>query len=86
MFKISTTRKHGGIWDGSRIVKVYETDNAEVAAALKAQGYTVEEYAVELDAMNVPQLKKYAKEHGIDLCGATQKELILNVIRAATAE
>lgn len=37
----------------------------------------------ELEGMNVPQLRKYAKEHGIELDGATKKVDILAAIKDA---
>lgn len=86
MFRISTLRKFGGIWNGERLTKTFETDDAKTAADLKAQGYTVEELEQTPEDMNVPQLKKYAKEHGVDLGGATQKAPILELINAAEKE
>ena len=83
MFKISSKVKHGGIWDGNRVVKELETDNAALAEQLKAQGCTVEEVEDSLDKLNVAQLKKYAKDNGIDLGEATTKEAILEVITTA---
>lgn len=83
MFKISSKVKHGGIWDGNRVVKELETDNAALAEQLKAQGCTVEEVEDSLDKLNVAQLKKYAKDRGIDLGEATTKEAILEVINTA---
>ncbi|MBP3448375.1 MAG: hypothetical protein J6K51_05090 [Clostridia bacterium] len=83
MFKISSKVKHGGIWDGNRVVKELETDNAALAEQLKAQGCTVEEVEDSLDKLNVAQLKKYAKDNGIDLGEATTKEAILEVINTA---
>ncbi len=83
MFEISHIEKHGGFWNGSTVVKKIETDNVEVAETFKAkEGYIVEEKTVyELDNMNVAQLKKYAKEHDIDLGRATQKADILKIIK-----
>ncbi|MCH5192163.1 MAG: hypothetical protein J1F23_08380 [Oscillospiraceae bacterium] len=83
MFKISATSKRGGIWDGNKVVREVETDDVKTATAMKARGYAVEEFTLALDAMNVPQLKKYAKEHNIDLGEATQKGPILEIIKAA---
>ena len=90
MFKITRTEQHGGFWNGNALVKEIETDNAEFAESYKGkEGYTVEEVSEpesELDSMNVAQLKKYAKEHGIDLGGETKKEPILAIIRATEEE
>ena len=38
--------------------------------------------AVDLEAMTIPQLKEYAKEHGINLAGKTLKADIVAAIRA----
>lgn len=88
MFKITRTEKNGGFWNGNALVKEIETDNADFAESYKGkEGYTVEEAAEpELDSLNVAQLKKYAKDHGIDLGEATKKEPILELIKAAEAE
>lgn len=83
MFKITSKSKYGGIWDGSRIVRELETDDAHTADALKADGCEVEEFATSLDKLNVAQLKKYAKDNGIDLGEATTKDAILAAIGAA---
>jgi hypothetical protein len=83
MYKITSNSKYGGIWDGKSVVKTFETDNAEIAEAMKAQGYTVEEIIIDLNKLNVAQLKKYAKEHNIDIGEATQKEPIIEIIKAA---
>lgn len=40
----------------------------------------------DVSKMNVPQLKKYAKEHGIDIGEATKKAEILPIIEKATGE
>ena len=39
--------------------------------------------AVDLEAMTIPQLKEYTKEHGINLAGKTLKADIIAAIRAA---
>ena len=39
---------------------------------------------IEFEKMNVPQLKKYAKENGIDLMGASKKDEILPIILGAS--
>ena len=83
MFKISAKAKHGSIWDGSRAVKEFETDNATLAEHYKAQGCVVEEIEITLDKLNLTQLKKYAKEKGIDLGTASTKEDILKIIEGA---
>lgn len=85
MFKITSNAKHGGIWDAAskRVVKEFETDNATLAEQFKAQGCTVEEVEVTLDKLNVAQLKKYAKDNGIDIGDATTKDAILGAINAA---
>lgn len=83
MFKITSKAKHGGFWDGSRVVKTIETEDATVAEKFKTQGHTVETVEVALEKMNVAQLKKYAKDNDIDLGDATKKEEILAVIEAA---
>jgi hypothetical protein len=83
MYRITSNNKHGGIWDGKSIVKEYETDNSEMAEGMKAHGYTVEEITLDLNKLNAAQLKKYAKEHSIDLGDATQKDQILEIIKAA---
>lgn len=84
MFKITGNAKHGGIWDEAckRVVKELETDNAALAEQLKAQSCTVEKIEVTLDKLNVAQLKKYAKDNGIDLGDATTKDTILEAINA----
>lgn len=85
MFKITSNAKHGGIWDAAskRVVKEFETDNATLAEQFKAQGCTAEEVEVTLDKLNVAQLKKYAKDNGIDIGDATTKDAILEAINAA---
>lgn len=85
MFKITSNAKHGGIWDaaGKRVVKEFETDNATLAEQFKAQGCTVEEVEVSLNKLTVAQLKKCAKDNGIDIGDATTKDAILEVINAA---
>ncbi len=80
MFKISSKAKHGGIWDGTRIVRVLETDSADLAEIYGMQGCTVEEAEMSLEKRNVAQLKKYAKENGIDLGDAATKADILAII------
>lgn len=86
MYKITANSEHGGIWNGNKAVRELETDNAEVAAAMKSRGYTVEEFSLELDKMTAAQLKKYAKDNGIDLGDATKRDPILEIIKAAEAE
>ncbi len=83
MFKITHKAKNGGLWDGKRVVKELETDDAAVADRFRAQGCCVEEVEEAIDKMNVPQLKKYAKEHNIDIGEASTKEAILAAIAAA---
>ena len=85
MFKITSNAKHGGIWDeaGKRVVKEFETDNATLAEQFNAQGCTIEEVEVTLDKLNAAQLKKYAKDNGIDLGNATTRNAILEAINAA---
>ena len=39
---------------------------------------------VDLDSLSVLSLKKYAKEHGIDITGLTTREPILKTIKEAT--
>ena len=39
-----------------------------------------------LDVMNVAQLKKYAKDNGIDIGTATKKQELMDIINAAEAE
>lgn len=85
MFKITSNAKHGGIWDADskRVVKEFETDNATLAKQFKAQGCTVEEFEAALDKLNLTQLKKYAKDNGIDIGDATTKDTILDAINTA---
>ncbi len=85
MFKITSNAKHGGIWDATakRVVKEFETDNAILAEQFKTQGCTIEEVSVTLDKLKVPQLKKYAKDNGIDIGNANEKDAILEAINAA---
>lgn len=80
MFKISSRTKNGGIWDGTRMVKVLETDSAAIAEQFEAQGCTVTEVGESLEKRNAAQLKKYAKENGIDLGDAATKADILAII------
>ena len=80
MFKISAKAKHGSIWNGRCAVKEFETDNAALAEHYKAQGCVVEEVEVTLDKLNLTQLKKYAKEKGIDLGEASTRDAILAII------
>lgn len=84
MFKISTKAKHGGLWDGKHVVKELETDDAAMAERFRAQGCRVDEVEIPLDKMNVQQLKKYAKEHDIDIGEASTKDAILAAIEAAS--
>lgn len=42
-----------------------------------------EQDSPDIEKMNVPQLKKYAKENGIDIGDATKKADILPIIEAA---
>lgn len=85
MFKITSNAKHGGIWDADskRVVKEFETDNAALAEQFEAQGCTVERFEAALDKLNVTQLKKYAKDNGIDIGDATTKDTILDAINTA---
>lgn len=88
MFKVTSKAKNGNIWDGKRLVKVLETDDAAVAERFKAQGCIVEkvEEDITLDKMTAAQLKKYAKKNGIDIGDATTAEDILAVIKAAESD
>ena len=86
MFKITPGAKNGCIWDGVRLVKVLETEEAAVAERFKAQGCAVEEIEEEvtLENMTAAQLKKYAKKNKIDIGDAASAEDILAIIKAAT--
>lgn len=42
-----------------------------------------EDENINLDSLPVPSLKKYAKEHGVDINGLTTKEPILKAIKEA---
>ena len=86
MYKITSKAKHGGIWNGNRVVKVLETENDAEAEKFRAQGCSVEKVEVQLSDMTAAQLKKYAKEHMIDLGDATKKEEILAIIEAVQQE
>lgn len=86
MFNITSKAKNGGIWDGEKLVKVLETEDATVAEHFRAQGCVVEEVTVSIDEMTAAQLKKYAKKNGIELGEATSREDILAVITNATKE
>jgi len=86
MFKISVKAKHGSIWNGSRAVKEFETDSATLAEHYKAQGCVVEEIEITLDKLNLTQLKKYAKEKGINLGASCTREDILKIIESADKE
>ena len=86
MFKITSNAKYGGIWDGARVVKELETDDAALAERFKAQGCTVETVEVTPDKMNVAQLKKYAKDNGIDIGDAATKNDILAAIQKNESE
>ena len=56
----------------------------ETVAAEPAEEESADEgLEAELEGMNVPQLRKYAKEHGIELGGATKKVDILAAIKDA---
>lgn len=85
MFKITSNAKHGGIWDADkkRVVNELETDNAALAEQYKAYGCIVKEVEVVLDKLNVAQLKKYAKDNGIDIGEASAKGAILAAINSA---
>lgn len=50
-----------------------ETENSDVT----------EDEDVDLDKLTVPQLKKYAKEHDVDLMDATKKDEIISIILGA---
>lgn len=86
MLKIISKTKHGGIWNGTRIVKEFETDDAVLAEKLKSQGFTVEEINGDINTLTVVQLKELAKENGIELGDAKTKDAILDVINAALAD
>ncbi len=83
IYKITKNVKQGGIWDGKKLVKELETEDKTLAEHFRKQGCTVEEIEVTLDKLNPTQLKKYAKDNGIDLGSASTKEEILKVINAA---
>ena len=51
-----------------------ETENSDVT----------EDEDVDLDKLTVPQLKKYAKEHNVDLMDAAKKDEIISIILGAT--
>ncbi len=86
MFKITAKAKNGNIWDGKRLVKVLETEDAAVAERFKTQGCTVEEIEedIALEKMTAAQLKKYAKKNKIDIGDAASAEDVLAIIKAAT--
>lgn len=86
MYKIKANSEHGGIWNGGKVVRELETDNIDVVEAMKLREYTVEECSLELDSMTAAQLKKYAKDNGINLGGATKRDQVLEIIKAAKAE
>ncbi len=56
-----------GKWDG-------------VVGEYRPKAASPEKKELSLDEMNVPQLKKYAKDNGIDLGGAKKKVEILAII------
>lgn len=83
IYKITKNVKQGGIWDGKKLVKEFETEDKTLAEHFRKQGCTIEEVEVTLEKLNATQLKKYAKDNGIDIGATTTKEEILKVINAA---
>lgn len=58
-----------------------ETSSAEVETDQEIDESTEEtDLAEKLDKLTVPQLKKYAKDHDIDIMGATKKDEIIPLI------
>lgn len=58
-----------------------EVSSAEVETDQEDDESTPEnDLAEELDKLTVPQLKKYAKDHGVDIMGATKKDEIIPLI------
>lgn len=60
-----------------------ETSSTEEETAQETdENAPAEEEEVDFASLNVPQLKKYAKEHDIDLNGATKKNEIIDILTA----
>lgn len=58
--------------------------NTEEVSQETENSDAIEDEDVDLDKLTVPQLKKYAKEHDVDLMDATKKDEIISIILGAT--
>ena len=86
MYKIVSKAANGGIWDGSKVTRALFTKDKEMADYFRGKGFLVSEVEAgsnELFKKNISELKKHAKEKGIDIKGKTSKEEILKAIEAA---
>lgn len=86
MYKIVSKAERGGIWDGSKVTRALFTTDKEAVDYFRGKGFLVSEVETKTDETfkkNVSELKKYAKEKGIDIKGKTAKEDILKAIEAA---
>lgn len=90
-----TTYKKGQIVENTRALHKEYPEKFELVVTESAREVTViepdedqesyEEERVHLESMTVSQLKKYAKEEGINLEGATRKDDIIDAIECALA-
>lgn len=64
--------------------EVETTEDAEAGDDTDEAGDDNDELINELNAMTVPQLRKYAKDNNIDLQGASKKDEIIPVILGAS--
>lgn len=72
--------------DNSADDKASEDESEDAEGESESEGEASEDKVLDesLLKMNVPQLKKYAKDHGIDIMGATKKDEILTIIASAS--
>ncbi len=65
MFKITSKAKHGGIWNGTRVVKEFETKDAVVAELCRKSGCEMEE--IETPLFRCPYCdKQYQSEAALN--------------------
>jgi hypothetical protein len=90
MYAIKAKVEFSGIAWGLHFIKgVARTSNVHLAKKLKNKGYEVEEIvdaSIELEDMDVEQLKAYAKEKGIDIGNASSVKGIFKKIKDAQNE
>jgi len=77
--------ENGGFWDGTKVVREFDTENEEAAKWFEKDGHsvTVVSAAPDFSTMKVEELKAYAAEHGIDVTGLKSKAQLKAKIESA---